>query len=189
MIGDTTCVPIRIRTGEILQPIQITPDRPRRRVLQPGRRLHLSRRGRADRPVERRGHARLGTVRPGQRRPGAIDPRDARADDHRDARRPHPDGASRKQRPQSRSCRATAGMPFERSRPELVAGPSRGPTPTARLSSPRVRAANCCGTAAAASAGSATSARRTRAATPPATRWSSARWTPNRCCCGRNRCW
>ncbi len=36
MIGDTTCVPIRIRTGEILQPIQITPIGPDGQYHNPG---------------------------------------------------------------------------------------------------------------------------------------------------------
>lgn len=36
MIGDTTCVPIRIRTGEILQPIQITPIGPDGEYYNPG---------------------------------------------------------------------------------------------------------------------------------------------------------
>ncbi|MGQ9652036.1 MAG: sialidase family protein [Phycisphaerae bacterium] len=36
MIGDTTCVPIRIRTGEILQPIQITPIGPDGEYHNPG---------------------------------------------------------------------------------------------------------------------------------------------------------
>jgi len=36
MIGDTACVPIRIRTGEILQPIQITPIGPDGEYYNPG---------------------------------------------------------------------------------------------------------------------------------------------------------
>ncbi|NLE58631.1 MAG: exo-alpha-sialidase [Planctomycetes bacterium] len=36
MIGDTTCVPIGIRTGEILQPIQITPIGPDGQYHNPG---------------------------------------------------------------------------------------------------------------------------------------------------------
>jgi len=36
MIGDTTCVPIRLRSGEILQPIQITPIGPDGEYYNPG---------------------------------------------------------------------------------------------------------------------------------------------------------
>jgi len=36
MIGDTTCVPIRIRTGEVLQPVQITPLGPDGEYHNPG---------------------------------------------------------------------------------------------------------------------------------------------------------
>jgi len=36
MIGDTTCTPIRLRTGEILQPIQITPIGPDGEYYNPG---------------------------------------------------------------------------------------------------------------------------------------------------------
>lgn len=36
MIGDTTCVPIRIRTGEILQPVQICPIGPDGQYYNPG---------------------------------------------------------------------------------------------------------------------------------------------------------